>query len=620
LTGAETNLRKRAMLRTAMGPAIEAALGDPRIIEIMVNPDGVLRIDLLGKGRVDTKVRIAPDQVERIIRLVASHVRGEVNGDRPIVSAELPAHGEGAGERFEGILPPVATAPCFAIRKPAARIHSLGDYVADAIMSREVAEILRQAVLHRANILVVGGTSSGKTTLANALLNEMAEIDERVVIIEDTRELQCPAADTVALRTRTGHVTIGERPQRRGANASRASTPDPAPPRVTKVDPETLAIRGRIPRAIRFRKDVIIAGTAAAALAVGGITWFALGGTFRRSGKEAADLSQPNRKPSETIAALPTSYGNVPKLGPPLPGDLGRPILRAQERGNLSPALQSGAAAPNADVDRERREGEIRTAFQSALMVQSGKAPVGITAPVANDTKAALLGVSDSESVEGSEQDRKAQFAERLDTRGNINPHVLSPPSSANMLMAGSVIAGSLITGINSDVSGMVIAQVTQQVFDSATGEVLLIPQGARLLGKYDSALAYGQSRALVVWQRLVMPDGQSLRLDNMPAAEPSGQAGLADKVNYHSGQLLKGVAIATLLGVGTELSISGESDLVQAIREAAQTNASRAGDQITQRNLDIRPTISVRPGAPIRLMVRQDLMLKPWKEQERRP
>jgi type IV secretion system protein VirB11 len=210
LTGAETNLRKRAMLRTAMGPAIEAALGDPRVIEIMVNPDGVLRIDLLGEGRVDTQVRIAPDQVERIIRLVASHVRSEVHGDRPIVSAELPAHGEGAGERFEGILPPVATAPCFAIRKPAARIHSLGDYVADGIMSRDVAELLRQAVLHRANILVAGGTSSGKTTLANALLNEMAEIDERVVVIEDTRELQCPAADTVALRTRAGHVTIGD--------------------------------------------------------------------------------------------------------------------------------------------------------------------------------------------------------------------------------------------------------------------------------------------------------------------------------------------------------------------------------------------------------------------------
>lgn len=412
----------------------------------------------------------------------------------------------------------------------------------------------------------------------------------------------------------------GERLQRRSANASRASAPDPAPPSVTKVDPETLAIRGRIPRAIRFRKDIIIVGTAAAALAVGGLAWFALGGTFGRGGRETADLSQPNRKPNETVAALPASYAKVPKLGPPLPGDLGRPILRAQERGNLSPPAVLSDGPPIHDVDRERREGEIRTALHSALMVQNGRADVGIPVPKPDDTKAALSGASDNEGGGGSGQDRKTQFAERLDMRGNINPHVLSPPPSATMLMAGSVIAGSLITGINSDVPGMVVAQVTQQVFDSATGEVLLIPQGARLIGTYDSALAFGQSRALVVWQRLVMPDGQSLRLDNMPAAEPSGQAGLADKVNYHSGQLLKGAAIATLLGVGTELSISGESDLVQAIREAAQTNASRAGDQITQRNLDIRPTITVRPGAPIRLIVRQDLMLKPWKEQERRP
>ncbi|WP_334185876.1 TrbI/VirB10 family protein [Novosphingobium sp.] len=419
---------------------------------------------------------------------------------------------------------------------------------------------------------------------------------------------------------RTVQDLTGEGPERRGANASRGSSADTAPPRGAKVDPETLIIRGRVPRAIRFRKDIVIAGSTAAALVVGGIAWVALGGTFRRGGLETTDLSQPNRKPNETIAALPTSYGKVSKLGPPLPGDLGRPILRAQERGNLSPTILPSEGAPIRDVDRERREDEIRTAFQSALMVQSGKTPVGITAPPANNTEAALSGTSDSESAEGSEQDRKTQFAERLDTRGNINPHVLSPAPSANMLMAGSVIAGSLITGINSDVPGMVVAQVTQQVFDSATGEVLLIPQGARLIGNYDSVVAYGQSRALVVWQRLVMPDGQSLRLDNMPATGPSGQAGLVDKVDYHSGQLLKGVAIATLLGVGTELSISGESDLVQAIRESAQTSTSRAGDQITQRNLDIRPTITIRPGAPVRLIVRQDLLLAPWKEWEARP
>ncbi len=200
--------RRRAMLRTAMGPAIAAALADPRVIEVMVNPDGALRVDILGEGRVDTDVRIEPAQVERIIRLVASHARGEVHADKPIVSAELPPHGESAGERFEGLLPPVALAPCFSIRKPAARIYTLLDYVADGIMSADAARILRQAVVDRRNILVVGGTSSGKTTLANALLAEMAHFDERVILIEDTRELQCAAPDVVALRTRAGSVTM----------------------------------------------------------------------------------------------------------------------------------------------------------------------------------------------------------------------------------------------------------------------------------------------------------------------------------------------------------------------------------------------------------------------------
>ena len=194
--------RRRAMLCTAMGPTIAAALADPRTQEIMVNPDGALRVDRLGEGRIDSGTRFEPAQVERIIRLVASHARTEVHAAAPIVSAELPPHGNGAGERFEGVLPPVSLAPCFSIRKPAARIYTLLDYVHDGIMSPDIAHILSVAVVERRNILVVGGTSSGKTTLANALLAEMADRDERVILIEDTRELQCPASDVVALRTR----------------------------------------------------------------------------------------------------------------------------------------------------------------------------------------------------------------------------------------------------------------------------------------------------------------------------------------------------------------------------------------------------------------------------------
>ncbi|RUZ52787.1 P-type conjugative transfer ATPase TrbB [Mesorhizobium sp. M7A.F.Ca.CA.004.05.2.1] len=201
----EADHRRRVMLRTAMGPAITEALADPSVIEVMVNPDGALRLDRLGEGRVDTDVHMHPSEAERIIRLAASHVRAEAHADNPIVSAELPS-----GERFEGLLPPVVLAPCFAIRKPAAKVYTLADYVAERIMLPLQADALKKAVRERRNMLIAGGTSSGKTTLANALLAEVAECDDRVILIEDTRELQCAARDCVALRTRRGSVTLAD--------------------------------------------------------------------------------------------------------------------------------------------------------------------------------------------------------------------------------------------------------------------------------------------------------------------------------------------------------------------------------------------------------------------------
>jgi len=194
------------MLRTAMGPAIAAALADPAVVEIMVNPDGCLRVERHGAGCVATDVRLVPGEVERIIRLIASHVRLEASASNPIVSAELPE----TGERFEGLLPPVSAAPCFAIRKPIGQVLRLEDYVADQILTPLHAAVLRKAVADRQTILIAGGTGSGKTTLANALLAEMADANERIVLIEDTRELQCAAKDTVALRTHRGAVTLAD--------------------------------------------------------------------------------------------------------------------------------------------------------------------------------------------------------------------------------------------------------------------------------------------------------------------------------------------------------------------------------------------------------------------------
>ncbi len=203
---AETLGRRRTMLRTAMGSAIAAALADPATIEVLVNPDGRLWLDRVGEGRIETSETLQAADVERIIRLIAAHLRIEVHADSPVISAELPE----TGERFEGLLPPVATAPCFAIRKPASKVYGLDDYQADRIISAAHAEQLRAAVNERKNILIAGGTSSGKTTLANALLAEIAKGDERVILIEDTRELQCTAADCVALRTKPGVVTMGQ--------------------------------------------------------------------------------------------------------------------------------------------------------------------------------------------------------------------------------------------------------------------------------------------------------------------------------------------------------------------------------------------------------------------------
>lgn len=386
---------------------------------------------------------------------------------------------------------------------------------------------------------------------------------------------------------------------------SEAVDNDPPAAGPAKVDPETLAIRSRPVRAIRFRRGAIIGIAALGSSSLIGIAWMALKPQVFRHVAQDSELSQPMAKPAaDALSGLPASYGDAPKLGPPLPGDLGRPILRAQERAEATvapPSVDTVAAA------RQQRMADIKAARESGLMAQvtTGRSVV---------TPASSAGPEVPDAVPATATGtRKEQFAAARDTGGDLNAGALVTPASPNSLLAGSVIAASLITGLNSDLPGMVTAQVTQNVFDTVTGTILLVPQGARLIGKYDSVVAFGQRRALVIWQRLILPDGSSVRLDNMPATDPEGYAGLADRVDFHTWTLLKGVAIATMVGVGSELSISGGSDLVQAIRQSAQMNTARAGDQITQRNLDIQPTVTIRPGAPVRVLVTRDLILAPY-------
>jgi type IV secretion system protein VirB11 len=207
LTGSQqATQRRRQMLQSAFGAEIAQALADPSVIEVMDNPDGKLWIDQIPEGRSDTGEIISASETERIIRLIATNTRREVHAGAPILSAELPE----TGERFEGLVPPVAPAPCFAIRKPAQTVLQLADYVAGRILSGSQADALVKAVRERWNIVVVGGTSSGKTTLVNALLAGVATMDERIVILEDTRELRCAAPDCVRLRTKPGVASLAD--------------------------------------------------------------------------------------------------------------------------------------------------------------------------------------------------------------------------------------------------------------------------------------------------------------------------------------------------------------------------------------------------------------------------
>lgn len=210
-------------------------------------------------------------------------------------------------------------------------------------------------------------------------------------------------------------------------------------------------------------------------------------------------------------------------------------------------------------------------------------------------------------------QQAKLEFLEKGPDGKIYNEHAMQVPASPYQLMAGTIISASLLTGLNSDLPGTVIAQVTEHTYDSVTGQHLLIPQGSRLIGKYDSNIAVGQNRALVIWQRIIRPDGSSIVIDNLPGTDAAGYAGIADAVDYHTWELIKGIGLATLLGVGTELSLgSNENELIQAIRESTQENINRAGQRIVERTLDIQPTITVRPGWPIRVIVNKDIILPP--------
>lgn len=374
-----------------------------------------------------------------------------------------------------------------------------------------------------------------------------------------------------------------------------------------------LRLRGDPPRVTRLSRKALMVLSAGAVLAIAGAFVVAMQGPSGK-GPKAELFATDAKPPADALAALPKDYAglakDVPRLGPPLPGDLGRPILNAQAGGGVAPAIGSppASAASPPDPVRQQRDQERQAARTSRLFATSDR-----SAPEGGGATSLGLAPAPAPTTVAPLADRKHAFLEAPADLRTASTHRLEAPLSPYVLQAGGVIPAALITGIRSDLPGQVTAQVTENVYDSPTGRILLIPQGAKLVGTYDSQVAFGQSRVLLAWTRLILPGGRSIILDRQPAGDAQGFAGLEDRVDRHWKQLASAAMISTLLGVGTELgSGSDESNVVRALRQGAANSASQAGQQVVGRNLDIQPTLTVRPGFPVRILLTRDLVLEP--------
>jgi type IV secretion system protein VirB10 len=392
-----------------------------------------------------------------------------------------------------------------------------------------------------------------------------------------------------------------------------------------KLDPESLVLRSAPRPVTRFKRKVVVAALGGTAIAVFVAAWIALGSGGHHAAATGQELYNIDRQPkADGLSSLPSGYDKVqpPALGAPLPGDLGRAELRARQGLGVptvgTPSENDTARAEElrlAQLSRQANEGGIFFGSSAAHSSAGGAIANAVGLPPSlPDMSQPSAGLALDPGRDPSDAGRKLDFVHATDGQSVYNPHQIQDPVSPYEVMAGTLISASLITGLDSDLPGLVVAQVTQNVFDTVSGKILLIPQGSRLVGTYDSVVAFGQSRALLVWQRIIMPDGSSIQIDNLPATDSAGYSGLEDQVDFHTWALIKGVAISTLLGVGSQLAISGQSDLMLSIRNSTQDSVNQAGQQITQKNLNIQPTIKVRPGWPLRVIVHKDIVLRPYR------
>jgi type IV secretory pathway VirB10-like protein len=377
----------------------------------------------------------------------------------------------------------------------------------------------------------------------------------------------------------------------------------------------------------RLSRKVLTGSAAIALVAVSGAVFWALQNNRHRNATPAELYSTDHRTTADGLAGLPRDYAGIPRqvppLGPPLPGDLGRPMLNAGAASNT--VIPAG---PAVDPEAQRRAQEIDAARLSRLFAstnireQPSAAPTPASSGVTSDAGAAS-GPTTQPSIDSAfaqnGQDRKLAFVNASVDRRTTSVDRLVSPVSPYVVQAGTVISGALITGIRSDLPGQITAQVSESVFDTPTGKYLLIPQGARLIGRYDSQVAFGQSRVLLVWTRLIMPNGKSIVLERQPGADTSGYSGLEDEVDNHWAALFKAALLSTLLSVGSEAGTTGnQNDLVQAIRRGGSESFNQVGQRVVSRNLDIQPTLTIRPGFPVRVIVNRDLVLAPYQEAAR--
>jgi type IV secretion system protein TrbI len=367
-------------------------------------------------------------------------------------------------------------------------------------------------------------------------------------------------------------------------------------------------LRGEALPVMRLSRRVLTGLVGIGAVAIFAALIFALSQGSRRSGGGSELYNTDNKTTPDGLTGLPRDYGG---LAPDKP----LPEIPSSPAGAGRPQPVPGLSA--IDPEQQRLAQENEAARLSRLFATTGtrERPAEAPAAPAADTKTAP-GQGEAAPLDPGAllnmQDRKLAFVNGPVDRKTVSPDHLENPVSRYVVQAGSVIAAALITGMRSDLPGEVTAQVTENVYDSPTGRYLVIPQGAKLIGTYDSQVAFGQDRLLLVWTRLILPNGASIVLERQPAADRQGFNGLEDEVDQHWGRLFMGAALSTVIGIGAELgSNANDSAIASALRQGSSNSLSQTGQQITQRNLNIQPTLTIRPGFPVRVIINRDLVFR---------